>query len=108
MKTSKEQMQAIYDKALAAAKDAQADYGPEDLTAFNCGFAWVTVPGNSAFGRWAKAEGLSAAGYPKGQQFWCPGGAPVQDVDIHAAGARAFCESLQADGIEAHWSMRLD
>jgi len=31
-----------------------------------CGFAWIAFAGNTAFGRWAKKQGLAGSHYPSG------------------------------------------
>ena len=89
---------------------------------FNCGFAWVTIPGTSALAKWCRTQPedsqFGAKGYPKGWTFFCPGrwptsarmGFPVyqQDLDFHRAGAKAFAAVLRENGIEAIVDSRLD
>lgn len=71
-----------------------------------CGFAWINVPGNSAFGRYAKAHG-HRKGYPQGINIWVSGYG--QSYERKMAYARAFAGVLQAEGVErAYASGRLD
>lgn len=71
-----------------------------------CGFAWVTVPGNTSFGRWAKKHGLMTKAYPKGLMHWVRVG--QQSIQIKEAYARAFATILNEHGIPATWNSRLD
>lgn len=88
--------QAIFDEAVDAAKKAAAAVGPENTQAFNCGFAWVVFkPATHPFVRWCKkfAKTDRAYGSPHwdgGWNFWSPARHPVQQVDHHYAGAKAF------------------
>lgn len=112
--------QHIYDEAQAAATQAiLKKFANGDREApFNCGFAWVKISGATAFGRWAKANGLARPAYPSGLQFWKPGdwpsaaalGFPIygQDMDFHLAGALAFATRLSDFGIPATVDYRLD
>ena len=92
---------------------------------FNCGYAWVTIPGTSALAKWCRRDQsddndswFGAKGYPKGWTFFCPGQWPThtrlgftvyqQDLDFHLAGARAFAAVLRENGIEAVVDARLD
>ena len=79
--------------------------------AYACGFAWVDVyveRTNSA-----QAKELIKAGFkkdykPKCLSFWNPGGLPVQNIDIKAAGADAYATYLKALGLTAYSGSRLD
>lgn len=84
-----------------------------------CGFAWVTVDGNSPIARWCRTgvklgkEGGSRRfygdkGYPLGWQWWEPGGYHGQSITIHEAGAQAFREYLSQHGISATVGSRYD
>lgn len=72
-----------------------------------CGFAYVTFPGNGAFGRWAKAQHLARPNYPTGlrisvQEF-------NQSIERKAAYAYAACKVLREAGIpRVHFDSRLD
>lgn len=110
--------QRILEEAHAAARAAVEN--AEDRWA--CGFAWVTVDGNSGLARWCRAAAKGSQftpghlrrrfygdkGYPKGHQWWCPGEFPGQSVDAHELGARAFREKLAEYGIRADFNSRLD
>lgn len=109
---------AILSSAYKAAADAQAGL-VEDMNALDCGFAWVTVKGNTAFAKWCKQQADAASdrwvarnygskGYPKGWKFWCPGSFGGQSMPIHLAGAEAFAYVLQANNIEADVGCRYD
>jgi hypothetical protein len=110
--------ESILGEAHTAAMLAQADL-KENPFAFDCGFAWVSLPGNHPLVRYCrdKTKGddrgdnrrkYGRKGYPTGWDWWCPGGAMVQSVSIHEVGARAFRDSLAKHGISANVSSRLD
>lgn len=63
-----------------------------------CGFAWVKFPGNAAFGRWMKAQGLANKGYPTGLSYWVRGYG--QSMTKKEAYAGAFAHSLREAGVE--------
>lgn len=80
-------------------------YGP--IADGVCGFAWVSVPGNTGFGRWLKKEGKGRKGYPSGIQVWI--GAYGQSYERKIAHARAMAAVLRGAGIEqAYGTGRLD
>ena len=62
-----------------------------------CGFAWVTFPGNGAFGRWAKAQGLARPDYPTGLRISVQ--AFNQSMERKEAYAHAACKVLREAGI---------
>lgn len=71
-----------------------------------CGFAWIVIPGNTAFGKWAKKEGRARAHYPRGLCFWVSDFG--QSVDRKSAYAGAFAQVLRNAGIDAYADSRLD
>ncbi len=71
-----------------------------------CGFAWVTFAGNTAWGKWAKAQGIASKGYPKGLQIWVS--EFNQSVERKEACAQAYAKVLREHGIEAYAHSRLD
>ena len=71
-----------------------------------CGFAWVRIKGNPAFGREMKKHGLFSRAYPTGLQFWVGEGG--QSVERKEAFARAFAKVLRDNGIDAYAESRLD
>ena len=109
-----------YGEILNAAHKAarEATEGRPDRGA--CGFAWVTVDGNSPLARWCRKHAPAGdnswqvrriygdKGYPKGWQWWCPGEHRGQSVDAHEAGAVAFRDKLAEYGIRADCGSRLD
>lgn len=126
--------QKILDEAHAAAAAAQKGM-VENPNAFDCGFAWVTIDGKDPLARFCRKQlkrikheenekgyGLQEAyaavrraeqiygdkGYPRGWQFWKPGGSQAQSIGIHEAGARAFRDKLAEHGIRADVGSRLD
>lgn len=101
----------IHAEALAAAKKAIADFGPEDTQALNCGFAWVTLrPATHPFVRWCRQNGVGAKRWGTGWWISYPGNAPVQQVDIHYAGAKAYADVIarRVPDIEVFAESRLD
>ena len=71
-----------------------------------CGFAWIEFPGNTAFGRWAKKQGIARSHYPSGLCVWVSEFG--QSVDRKAAFAGAYAAVLVDAGIDAHAGSRLD
>jgi hypothetical protein len=63
-----------------------------------CGFAWVKVPGNTGFGRWAKGEGIFDKSYSGGLMMWISDYG--QSMTRKEAYAMAYADSLRASGIE--------
>lgn len=115
--------EAIFLAARKAAREAVAAEvarKPEDERDFDCGFAWVTIDGQDGLARWCReqakrwkntpveANKYGDKGYPRGWQFWKPGGFNGQSVRIHEAGARGFRDELAKHGIRADVGSRLD
>lgn len=71
-----------------------------------CGFAWVHIAGNTAFGRFAKKELGFRADYPSGLALWISSFG--QSYDLKLAYARAYAAVLREAGIEAYGDGRLD
>ena len=71
-----------------------------------CGFGWVAFPGNTAFGKWAKANKHASPGYPKGLQIWSK--LMTQSLARNEAWAYKVAEVLQSHGIEATGHSRID
>lgn len=71
-----------------------------------CGFAWVTFPGNDAFGRWAKLSAGATKNYPTGLHHWV--GFFNQSMQRKEAYAQAFAEVLRRHGIRAYAESRMD
>ena len=88
--------------AQAAAETQNAKLGNENCRGFDCGFAWVTLPGNHAFARWTKKQGISSKGYPTGQHIWYSKlhNVPTQSVSVHEAAARAARDVI-AHGLQS-------
>jgi len=107
----------LYAKAMAAGDAAYLAAIPEPMTVVGdgkryyvadgvCGFAWVNVPGNTAFGKWLKANAFARPGYPKGLNIWAP--YVTQSYDRKMAWAYAVAEVLAEAGIAARADGRLD
>jgi hypothetical protein len=79
-----------------AAKVENAKLGPEGGRGLDCGFAWITMPGNIPFGRWAKKTGIASKGYPTGLQIWYSKvhSVPTQSVSVHEAACKAARDVL--------------
>lgn len=73
-----------------------------------CGFAWVNIPGNTGFARWAKSAGVARPdSYYKGVTFWVSGFG--QSMTRKEAYARAFAAVLTENGIARAYAMsRMD
>jgi hypothetical protein len=71
-----------------------------------CGFAWINVPGNSGFGKWAKAKGLARKAYPQGLNIWVS--LFNQSITRKEAYAYAAAEVLNKHGIKAYAGSRMD
>ena len=86
-----------------------------------CGFAWVVISGNTAFGRWVRKHhwgddtsrmlheqegGRWSKGYPSGYSWWVWAGG--QSYDRKRAYAHAFASTLNDFGIEATVGSRMD
>lgn len=85
----------------AAADAAQAQntrLGNESTRGLDCGFAWVTLPGNHRFTRWLKKHAPAAVGngYPRGKQIWYSHlhHVPTQSISVHEAACKAARDVL--------------
>jgi hypothetical protein len=78
----------------------------EQLDSGACGFAWIVFSGNTAFGRWAKKQGIARPHYPKGLCVWVSDFG--QSVDRKAAYAGAYAQVLRNAGIDCYADSRLD
>lgn len=71
-----------------------------------CGFAWVEFPGNTSWGRWAKAAKIARPNHPRGLCIWVS--QFNQSMQKKEAYARAYVEVLRKHGIECHMQSRMD
>lgn len=72
-----------------------------------CGFAWVNInPGNCSFALWAKKELGAHKSYRRGVDIWVS--AYGQSMELKEAYARGVAKTLQAAGIRAYASSRMD
>ena len=74
-----------------AAKIEDMRLGNEATRGFDCGFAWIAMPGNIPFAKWAKAQGLASKAYPSGYQIWYSKvhSVPTQSISVHEAACKA-------------------
>lgn len=121
--------ETILSEAHDAARAAVIAKGPENMNAFDCGFAWVTLhPATHPLARHCRASlkrirekdaghgTLSQMagriygdkGYPNGWQWWEPGDFRGQAIGHHLAGAHAFRDVLLRYGINAEVGSRYD
>lgn len=133
-KTATATFEALWAKATAAADAAAAAVRPTGMVVQQrvnplndnsrvtkewvvpegpCGFGYVNFPGNTAFGRWAKATGRArpdsyAGGLLVSSQAKV-NGQWTQSYDRNSAWARAFAKVLTENGIaKAYSHSRLD
>jgi hypothetical protein len=100
---------SIYEEAVVAGRDAEDAYFAKYGEPLYCGFAWVEIPnGRSPFVNWCKKVGLGSKHWKKGWSIWRPTDNHTQSMDIQEVGAKAFCDVLRKNGIEAHWMSRAD
>lgn len=103
--TTPAQFAVLWEQARAAAQAAAVAQnerlGSENSRGFDCGFAWVSFPGNIPFARWAEKQGICSKGYPTGQQIWYSKlhSLPTQSISVHEAAARAARDVL-AHGLQ--------
>lgn len=71
-----------------------------------CGFASVRFPGNTAFGRWAKASGIARPAYGGGLSVYVRFGG--QSLARKEAFARAYAAVLREAGVDAYVESRMD
>ena len=95
-KTDDARFGEIWRNAKAAAQLAAEAALPLAPGGCDCGFAWVTLPGNMPFGRYLKKIGVASKGYPSGLQVWYSKlhTVPTQSVSVHEAAARAAYQYL--------------
>ncbi len=117
---AKPNFEALWNAALAAGNAAAAAIVPTPMVVSNgnngktyfvgdgvCGFGWLTFKGNTAFGKWAKANGIARPGYPKGLSVWSP--LRTQSLARNEAWAYAAADALRAAGInDAYGHSRID
>jgi len=107
----------VWDRAVAAGKAAGSTIQPVPMVVQGggqrwvvpdgmCGFAWVSFPGNTAFGRWAKKVMGAGKHYPSGLAHWVSDF--NQSIARKEAYAHAFAKVLQDAGIDCHAGSRLD
>lgn len=72
-----------------------------------CGFAWVSIKGNTKFGRWASQQGLTLKDYPSGLLIRLEGNYN-QSMQRKEAHARAMVKVLREHGIDCYVKSRMD
>ncbi len=71
-----------------------------------CGFGWVHLAGNTAFGRWARKNGHARPDYPKGLAISSK--LMTQSLTRNEAWANKVAEVLRENGITAYGRSRID
>lgn len=71
-----------------------------------CGFAWVRLKGNTAFGRWARKAGHARPGYPSGLNISTR--LMTQSMERNEAAACAMRDVLREAGIDCWMESRID
>jgi hypothetical protein len=71
-----------------------------------CGFGWVSLKGNTAFGKWLAKNGLARKDYPTGLAISSK--LMTQSLERNAAWARGAAKFLNDHGIEAFGESRID
>lgn len=72
-----------------------------------CGFGWVHVKGNTAFGKWAKKTGHARPDWPTGLSIWSP--LRTQSLARNEAWAHGVAKALRDGGIaDATGRSRID
>jgi hypothetical protein len=113
----KPDLEAVWERASAAALNAHQAAVPDPMTVTDgrqtwhvadglCGFAGVVVKGNSAFGRWTKKNGIGRKHYPRGR--YISTNYMSQSVARAEAAARAMAEVLREAGVDCHVESNLD
>lgn len=105
----------ILKEAHEAAQAAVEKMGPENQNLMDCGFAWVSISGNSPLAYFCRAS-AKRGGNPEivgrkmetGWTWWKPGGFRGQAIGHHEAGAKAFRAVLAKHGIRADFGSRYD
>lgn len=105
-------MIAALSAAQTAAEQANAKLGPEASRGFDCGFAWVSFPGNSPLARWLKKNhpDMLSSGYPTGKQIWYSKlhTLGTQSISVHEAACNAFRNVWASAGVSLGVGSRLD
>lgn len=109
--------EAVYQEAVAAGKKAVEEFevapmvvtdGKNDYYVADgpCGFAWVNVPGNCAFGKFLKKEKNCRNAYPTGVDWWIfEYNQSLQKKEVFAYAA---ANALYKHGINARAGSRMD
>ena len=113
-------IQTIHETGTVAAKKAVSDYlaewtaktgGNQYGEPIYCGFAWVEVEVTRTNSKQAKelaSVGFKKSYKPRIMQLWNPANHCGQSMDCIIAGAKAYAEILQQNGIAAYASSRAD
>lgn len=71
-----------------------------------CGFAWISMKGNTSFGSWAKKTGIARKAYPSGLNIWISQFG--QSMERKLCFATAAAEHLQNAGVKCYANSRMD
>ena len=99
----------IYEQAVQAAQQAEADFIAQYGEPMYCGFAWVDISnGRDPFVNWARKNNVGKKHWNKGWMIWNPTGNFTQSMDVKEAGSSAFAKVLRDNGIPAYMGSRAD
>ena len=105
------QFNFIVQRASLAAQEAVKDFDESDQS-FNCGFAWVILPGKGDFASFLKKHRGASKNYEgKGIILWYStvyNSRGSQSMTKHRIACDAFAEVLRDNGLECVVESRLD
>ena len=105
-----EDVKAIRQEAMDAAKHAALQHLDTVGENMYCGFAWVNiygVKGNTKLGKTLKAAGIEQS-YDKSYQIWNPSGVGTQCMLTKEVGAQAAAEVFVKYGFRSYMGSRAD
>jgi hypothetical protein len=81
---------AIYEQAVQAGQQAEADFIAQYGEPMYCGFAWVDITnGRDPFVNWARKNNVGKKHWQKGWQIWNPSANFTQSMDVKEEIGRA-------------------
>jgi|TARA_R110000744_G_scaffold269360_5_gene382747 hypothetical protein len=105
-----EDVKAIRQEAMDAAKSAALQHLDTVGENMYCGFAWVNiygVKGNTKLGKTLKAAGIEQS-YDKSYQIWNPSGVGTQCMLTKEVGAQAAADVFVKYGFRSYMGSRAD
>ena len=88
--------QRTCDAAHAAAVRENDKLGNETARGFDCGFAWIQMPGTLPISKWLKKEGIASKHWERGNYVWYSKlhDVSTQSISVHEAACRAARDYL--------------